>query len=61
MVAPTDKGSTGATDASGIFTVTLSNSTKTAGQVGWLTVTNSDGTTTQSPVNKAFSGPVTVA
>ena len=28
---------------------------------GWLIVTDSDGTTTQSPVCRSFSAPVTVA
>jgi hypothetical protein len=59
--APTDQGSTETTDGSGVLTVSLPNSAKTAGQVGWLIVTNSDGSTTQSPAHKAFSGPVSVA
>jgi len=60
FVAPTDKGSTEVTNGSGVLTVDIPNSTKTTGQVGWLIVTNSDGTTTQSPAHRAFSGPVAV-
>jgi len=60
FVAPTDKGSVGSTNSSGVLALTLPNSTKTSGQIGWLVVTNSDGTTTQSPAHKAFSGPVAV-
>lgn len=59
FVAPTDKGSIESTDASGVLTVSLPNSTKTPGQVGWLIVTDSDGN--PATTHKAFSGPVTVA
>jgi hypothetical protein len=31
-----------------------------SGGVGWLEITNSDGTTTQAPAAIAFSGPVQV-
>jgi hypothetical protein len=58
--APTDKGSAGATDANGVLQLSIPNSTKTSGQPGWLVVTDSDGTVTQSPAHKAFSGPVEV-
>ncbi len=61
FVAPTDKGAAATTNASGVMTVTLTNTAKTAGQVGWLVVTDSDGTVAQSPSAKAFAGPVTVA
>src|SRR4030095_10624418 len=43
-VAPTDRGSAGTTDASGIFEVPLPNSTKTNGQTGLLEITNAAGT-----------------
>lgn len=43
--APTDHGAAGATDASGIFTVALPNSTKTNGQSGILEISNAGGTT----------------
>ncbi len=59
FVAPTDNGSVESTDASGVLAISLTNSTKTSGQVGWLVVTNSDGN--PATVHKAFSGPVAVA
>jgi hypothetical protein len=60
FVAPTDKGSTATTDAAGLMTLTLTGSTKTSGQVGWLIFSNSDGTVGQTPAEIAFSGPVAV-
>jgi hypothetical protein len=57
---PTDYGSTETTDGSGVLVITV-HTTLSAGGIGWLTVTNSDGTTSQSPAHKAFSGPVVVA
>lgn len=59
--APTDQGSAESTDGSGVLTIPLPNTTKTSGQTGWLIVTNSDGTTNQSPAHRAFSGPVAVS
>lgn len=61
FVAPTDKGAVESTDASGVLVLSLPNSALSIGAVGWLTITDSDGTTSQSPSAKAFSGPVTVA
>lgn len=61
FVAPTDQGGAETTDGSGVLTITLSNTTKNVGETGWLVVTNSDGTTTQSPAHKAFAGPVQVS
>lgn len=58
---PVDKGSGESTDGSGDLLVNLTNTTLSAGQVGWLIVTNSDGTVTQSPPCRSFCGPVTVA
>ncbi len=58
--APTDKGTGETTDGSGNLVVDLPNTLKSSGQVGWLVVSNSDGTTTQSPAHKAFAGPVAV-
>lgn len=58
---PVESGIIETTDVSGVLVIDLKNTQLVAGQVGWLTITDSDGTTTQSPVNKAFSGPVTVA
>lgn len=57
---PTDKGTGETTDASGVLVITVKTNLAAAG-VGWLVVTDSDGTTTQSPAAKAFSGPVAVA
>jgi hypothetical protein len=54
---PTDKGSV-TTGTGGVVRVPLTYSTKTSGQAGWLTVTNSDGS--PDTVHKAFSGPVKV-
>lgn len=59
--APTAKGATGTTDASGKFSANITGTTLLPGATGWLVVTDSDGTTTQSPAERAFSGPVTVA
>lgn len=60
FAAPTDVGTAETTDANGVLTIPLPNTTKTAGQVGWLIVTNSDGTTNQNPAHKCFSGPCAV-
>lgn len=58
--APTAKGSGATTNASGVLNVVLIGTALPAGGVGWLEVTDSDGTTTQSPAHKAFGGPVVV-
>lgn len=60
FVSPADQGTAESTDGSGVLSITV-NTTLGSGAVGWLIVTNSDGTTTQSPAAKAFSGPVAVA
>jgi hypothetical protein len=60
MLHPTDQGSAETTDGSGVLAITV-HTTLSAGGIGWLVVTNSDGTTTQSPAHKAFSGPVAVS
>jgi hypothetical protein len=57
---PSDMGVAETTDGSGVLTIPL-NTSLSAGQTGWLTVTDSDGTTSQSPAPKAFSGPVQVS
>lgn len=59
--APSASGTTGTTDASGNFLVSVPWSTLSNAGIGWLVVTDSDGTTTQTPAHKAFSGPVAVA
>ena len=61
MEAPTDQGVVGETDASGILRVSLPNSSLSAGEVGYLVVTDSDGTPSQSPSHKAFSAPLAVS
>lgn len=58
--APTDTGTVGTTDANGLFTVSLPNSTLTTGQTGWITITDSDGNVDQSPIGKVAAGPVQV-
>lgn len=60
LVAPTDQGTGETTDGSGVLTVTLTNSALTNGQTGYLIVSDTDGTTTQSPSHKGWQGPVTV-
>ena len=60
MQAPASSGAGETTDGAGVLAITLST-TLASGGVGWLVVTDSDGTTTQSPAAKAFSGPVVVA
>jgi hypothetical protein len=60
-VAPTAKGTAGAvTGGNGTFTVSITGTALTVGQVGWLEVTNSDGTVNQSGA-KVASGPVTTS
>lgn len=60
MACPADSGTGETTDGSGVLVINVA-STLQPGGVGWLVVTDSDGTTTQSPEHKAFSGPVAVA
>jgi hypothetical protein len=48
------------TDGAGVLSVTV-KTTLSSGGIGWLEVTDSDGTTGQNPPALAFSGPVTVA
>lgn len=61
FTAPAAQGSVETTDGSGVLVLNITGSTLNAGDTGWLIVTDSDGTTTQSPAAKAFSGPVVVA
>jgi hypothetical protein len=56
----TDSGSGATTDANGVLTLTV-NSVQGAGATGFLVLSDSDGTTTQSPAAKAFSAPVTLS
>lgn len=59
--APAFKGAAGTTNASGVFTADITGTSLQAGQLGYLTVTNSDGTVTQGTALRAFSAPVTVS
>ena len=61
FTAPTAKGSIESTDASGVLLLNITGTALSAGDTGWLVVTDSDGTTTQTPAHKAFSGPVVTA
>lgn len=60
FLQPVDQGTGATTNASGVLSLTV-HTVLAAGGTGWLVVTDSDGTTGQSPVAKAFSGPVAVA
>jgi hypothetical protein len=60
QVAPVVTGTGATTDASGVFEVTLTGTALTAGGVGWVEITDSDGTVSQSPIGKVAAGPVTV-
>lgn len=57
--APTDSGAIETTDGSGVLNISV-RSALAPGGIGWLILTDSDGTTTQSPPHKAFSGPIEV-
>lgn len=59
--APTAQGTGATTDPSGTFSVSIAGTALNVGDVGWLIVTDSTGSPTQSPPHKAFSGPVVVA
>ena len=61
FLAPTAKGSSGTTNSSGVFSTSITGTGLAPGATGWLTITDSDGTTSQIPAANAFSGPVTVA
>lgn len=55
--AAADSGANLSTDSGGVFTLSVF-STKASGGIVWLIISNSDGTTTQSPAAMAFNGPV---
>lgn len=55
--APVAGGSAETTDGSGVLVVDVAASALTNGQIGWLTVTDSDGTAAH---RHAFAGPVAV-
>lgn len=58
LIGPTDQGTSATTDANGLFSQLLPNSSLNQLDVGWLMISDSDGTTSQSPSERAFSGPV---
>lgn len=60
LSVPASQGLAGSTDASGVLTLAVTTSLPVGG-VGWLTISDSDGTTSQSPAESAFSGPVLVS
>lgn len=57
LLAPTCTGNAETTDSSGELTIPIISALP-SGDVGWLVITDSDGTVTQSPAHRAFSGPV---
>lgn len=59
--APVAKGAAETTDASGVFSASITGTALTVGATGYLIVTNSDGTTTQGAALKGYVGPVTVS
>lgn len=61
FAAPVAQGTTETTNGSGSLVLDITGSALAPGATGWLIVTDSDGTTTQDPAGKAFSGPVVVA
>jgi hypothetical protein len=60
FAAPTSQGAVATTDGSGQLVISV-NTSLSSGSIGWLDITDSDGTTTQSPAAKAFSGPVVLS
>jgi len=61
FTAPVAQGTAESTDGSGNLVLDISGTLLPVGSVGWVVVTDSDGTTTQSPTYKHFSGPVVTA
>lgn len=59
--APVAQGAAETTDGSDQIVIDITGSTLLAGDVGFLIVTNSDGTVDQSPQPSLAAGPVTVA
>ncbi len=57
---PTAKGTLESTDASGVCTLDITGTALSAGQTGWLTITNSDGTYNNTS-HLVFAGPVRVS
>jgi hypothetical protein len=61
FLAPVAKGAVETTNASGVLVIPITGTSLIAGQTGWLTITNSNGSASESPAHKAFSGPVVLA
>jgi hypothetical protein len=60
LTTPVNQGTGESTDGSGVLTLSVPDSTLSNGGVGYLIVSDTDGTTTQSPSAKVFAGPVAV-
>ena len=60
LLAPVNQASNGVTDGSGIFSVSVPGSSLNLGEIGYLVVSDTDGTEVQTPAQKAFAGPVVV-
>lgn len=61
MAAPVAKGTGASTNGSGVFSVSITGTALLVGATGWLVVTNSDGTVSQSGGCKGYSGPAVVS
>lgn len=59
--APVAKGTSGSTNASGVMSINISGTVLLPGAIGWLVVSDSNGSPTQSPASRSFSGPVEVS
>ena len=59
--APSAKGAVETTDGSGVLTITITGTALRVGDIGYLIVTNSDGTVTQGAALKCFAAPVVVS
>ena len=58
LLAPVNKGAIEVTDANGVISIDLPNTTRTAGQQGFLVISN--GGAEFSPTNLAFASVITV-
>ena len=61
LAYPTARYTGATTDASGVLSITSVPSDLSVGGVGLMLVTDSDGTTTQTPVHKVAGGPIAVS
>jgi hypothetical protein len=57
--SPIASGTNETTDLNGLLSITITT-TLAIGTIGWLIISNSDGTLTQNPPPRAFSGLVTL-